>query len=143
MRVYIKVPKNVTSKLGNNETVEAITDFDNPYSKEAYQALATLSGPPNFFFGLDNRIDSILSLSNDNNIDTLALDVPDNELYAMYYYDFSALILDYAEGNLENIKRYQPSLLQPLKSLVNQPGNPIQFIFKEIRPEMLVKYLTH
>lgn len=143
MRVYIKVPKSVTDKLANNETVEAITDFDNPYSKEAYQALVTLTGLPNFFFGLGSHIESILSLSNDNNVETLALEVPNNELHAMYYYDFSALILDYEEGNLENIKRYQPSLLQPLESLVNQPGNPIQFIFKEIRPEMLVKYLTH
>lgn len=141
MIVQTKVPKIVAEKVFNSETVQAKTDYENGFSKLAYQLLSKRAKMENFFFGMvvnsDDELDLHLSQSNANNAVVLTLDIPESDLFIHDYYDFSSLIYD-AEGYdgvevpLEKLNYYADNLQH-----INDK-RPIQVVFQSIKPEYLV-----
>lgn len=148
----VLVRTNVTCEvyelLQNNETVEAVTNFDKSGFQEPYQFLKKLTGFDNFFFGLaadsydTDRIDELCEMSSDANSIKLTLNIPIEELASMNYYTFSDLIYyTECEVNDEIADRIKSVMKTRLNSYDLTPLDQdiVQVIYPRIKPEYILK----
>lgn len=146
--VRTNVTREVYELLQNNETVEAVTNFDKAGFQEPYQFLKELTGFDNFFFGLaadsydTDRIDELCEMSSDTNSIKLLLNIPIEELASMNYYTFSDLIFytecEVDEEIADQIKTYLKTRLNSY-DLTPLDRDIIQVVYPLIKPEYILK----
>lgn len=143
MLINTNVPESVYNDLHNGKTVQAKTDFNNPYSPKAYKMLSKVSNMANFFFGIvsasEDREDLEIHLtgSNPNNDTILTLDIPENDLFIHDFYSFAGLIYDCED--YDNLQLSDETLWNYAKGLyIIEKDSTVQVTFKEIKPEWLI-----
>lgn len=146
--VRTNVTEEVYAHLLNDEEVEAITDFDKVGFQEPYQFLKELSGFDNFFFGLvaesgpSEEISDLCSISTSGNVVKLLLDIPESEIVATEYYQFTDLIY-YTEHEVDDeiADRLREYMLEHKDSYNFDDSDTeiIQVIYKSIKPEYILE----
>ena len=146
--VRTNVTEEVYAHLLNDEEVEAITNFDKVGFQESYQFLKELSGFDNFFFGMaaesgpSEEISDLCSISTSGNVVKLLLDIPESEIVATEYYQFTDLIY-YTEHEVDDeiADRLREYMVEH-KDSYNFDGfdtEIIQVIYKSIKPEYVLE----
>lgn len=146
--VRTNVTEEVYAHLLNDEEVEAITDFGKVGFQEPYQFLKELSGFDNFFFGLvaesgpSEEISDLCSISTSGNVVKLLLDIPESEIVATEYYQFTDLIY-YTEHEVDDeiADRLREYMLEHKDSYNFDDSDTeiIQVIYKSIKPEYILE----
>lgn len=144
MIINTAVPDVVYQQLIQGQTVQAKTNFENPYSPKAYKMLAKVANMSNFFFGIvpasESREDLELHLTESDaaNNKILTLDIPEENLFVHDFYGFSGLIYDCED--YDNLKLPDETLWTYAKSLhLIDADSTVQVIYPELRPEWLIK----
>lgn len=143
MLIRTNITPDVLERLLNGETVKAKTNFNNPFSEEAYLFLKQAFGFDNFFFGLifdkkyQTRIEDLCSMSSIENSISCLLNIDKSRLKQMNYYDFSDLIY-YIEHEPN------PEIVETIKDIIKTQVTDyiVQVIYEEIRPKDLLEYHT-
>ena len=146
--VRTNVTEEVYARLLNNEEVEAITNFDKVGFQEPYRFLKELSGFDNFFFGLvaesgpSEEISDLCSVSTSGNVVKLLLDIPESEIVATEYYQFTDLIY-YTECEVDDeiADRLREYMIEHKDSYNFDDSDQeiIQVIYKSIKPEYILE----
>lgn len=146
--VRTNVTEEVYARLLNDEEVEAITNFDKVGFQESYQFLKELSGFDNFFFGMaaesgpSEEISDLCSISTSGNVVKLLLDIPESEIVATEYYQFTDLIY-YTEHKVDDeiADRLREYMIEHKDSynFDNSDTEIIQVIYKSIKPEYILE----
>lgn len=144
MIINTAVSDVVYQQLRQGQTVQAKTNFENPYSPKAYEMLAKVANMPNFFFGIvpasESREDLELHLTESDaaNSKILTLDIPEENLFIHDFYGFSGLIYDCED--YDNLKLSDETLWTYAKSLhLIDADSTVQVVYPELRPEWLIK----
>lgn len=146
--VRTNVTEEVYARLLNDEEVEAITNFDKVGFQEPYQFLKELSGFDNFFFGMaaesgpSEEISDLCSISTSGNVVKLLLDIPEYEIVATEYYQFTDLIY-YTEHEVDDeiADRLREYMLEHKDSYSfdSSDAEIIQVIYESIKPEYILE----
>ena len=146
--VRTNISEEVYARLLNDEEVEAITNFDKVGFQEPYQFLKELSGFDNFFFGLaaesgsSEEISDLCSVSTSGNVVKLLLDIPESEIVATEYYQFTDLIY-YTEHEVDDeiADRLREYMLEHKDSYSYDGSDQeiIQVIYKSIKPKYILE----
>ena len=146
--VRTNVTEEVYARLLNDEEVEAITNFDKVGFQESYRFLKELSGFDNFFFGMaaesepSEEISDLCSVSTSGNVVKLLLDIPESEIVATEYYQFTDLIY-YTEHEVDDeiADRLREYMLEHKDSYNFDSSDTeiIQVIYKSIKPECILE----
>lgn len=146
--VRTNVTEEVYANLLNDEEVEAITNFDKVGFQESYQFLKELSGFDNFFFGLvaesgsSEEISKLCSVSTSGNVVKLLLDIPESEIVATEYYQFTDLIY-YTEHEVDDeiADRLREYMIEHKDSYNYDESDQeiIQVIYKSIKPKYILE----
>lgn len=146
MKILTAVPEKLLKEIKTNNVVYAKTDFENPYSKKAYQQLKHISGFENFFFGIViNDYTNIQELktqccySNPNNNIILTLEIPQKELFLHDYYDFSDLIALY-----ENLEKFDDNITpESISELLKNKPYDHNELTQAIYPKIKKQYIRY
>ena len=146
--VRTNVTEEVYARLLNDEEVEAITNFDKVGFQESYQFLKELSSFDNFFFGMaaesepSEEISDLCSISTSGNVVKLLLDIPESEIVATEYYQFTDLIY-YTEHEVDDeiADRLREYMLEHKDSYNFDESDQdiVQVIYKSIKPEYILE----
>ena len=146
--VRTNVTEEVYARLLDDEEVEAITNFNKVGFQESYRFLKELSGFDNFFFGLvaesgpSEEISDLRSISTSGNVVELLLDIPETEVVATEYYQFTDLIY-YTEHEVDDeiADRLREYMLEHKDSynFDSSDAEIIQVIYKSIKPEYILE----
>lgn len=146
--VRTNVTEEVYDRLVNNEEFEAITNFDKAGFQEPYQFLKELSGFDNFFFGLvaesvfSEEINDLCRMSTQANSVELLLDIPEDEIVATEYYQFSDLIF-YTECEVDDdiADQLREYMIEHKDSYSYDRSDQeiIQVIYRSIKPEDILE----
>lgn len=146
--VRTNVTEEVYARLLNDEEVEAITNFGKVGFQEPYRFLKELSGFDNFFFdmaaesGSSEEISGLCNISTSVNVVKLLLDIPESEIVATEYYQFTDLIY-YTEHEVDDeiADRLREYMLEHKDSynFDNSDTEIIQVIYKSIKPEYILE----
>lgn len=146
--VRTNVTEEVYARLLNDEEVEAITNFGKVGFQEPYRFLKELSGFDNFFFdmaaesGSSEEISDLCNISTSVNVVKLLLDIPESEIVATEYYQFTDLIY-YTEHEVDDeiADRLREYMLEHKDSynFDNSDTEIIQVIYKSIKPEYILE----
>lgn len=148
MKAILSVNKEVVNIIKKEGYVNAITDFKNPYSEQAYKLLKEKSKMDNFFFAFhleNNNIDEDIKCNIPNNDYILILNIPDTErIFSMPYYYFSDLIYYFDNASIEELKEQGYKTIEITKNhcmtgryiVKNQPS---QINFQKIQNEWIEK----
>lgn len=146
--VRTNVTEEVYARLLNDEEVEAITNFDKVGFQEPYRFLKELSGFDNFFFGMaaesgsSEEINDLCSISTSGNVVKLLLDIPESEIVATEYYQFTDLIY-YTEHEVDDeiADRLREYMIEHKDSynFDESDRDIVQVIYKSIKPEYILE----
>ena len=146
--VRTNVTEEVYDRLLNDEEVEAVTNFDKVGFQESYQFLKELSGFDNFFFGLvaesgpSEEISDLCSVSTSGNVVKLLLDIPESEIVATEYYQFTDLIY-YTEHEVDDeiADRLREYMIEhkDAYNFDSSDAKIIQVIYKSIKPKYILE----
>lgn len=146
--VRTNVTEEVYARLLNDEEVEAITNFDKVGFQEPYRFLKELSDFDDFFFGMaaesgsSEEISDLCNISTSVNVVKLLLDIPESEIVATEYYQFTDLIY-YTEHEVDDeiADRLREYMLEHKDSynFDNSDTEIIQVIYKSIKPECILE----
>ena len=152
MLVKLSVSKEVFDTIQSAGKIDAVTNWHNAYSSDAYTILRDKSGFDNFFFSFALTPDADLDALNANipaNDYVLELDLPDDvETFSMLYYTFSDLIYyldcagedELADGGYEALVQIQDNLMG--NDLDITTSDLVQVNFKSIQREWIVNSTT-
>lgn len=133
MEVIARVPGEVLNLI-NKEGV-CYAKNETTYSEYAYSYLKDLTGFRGLFFGIGindyavrnkEHVEDLTALSSTNNVISLTLDIPTNELYPHDYYSFSDLIFYHDEEEFNTVEIIKEELRKP------RLDNVIQCVFDRI-----------
>ena len=146
--VRTNVTEEVYARLLDDEEVEAITNFNKVGFQESYRFLKELSGFDNFFFdmaaesGSSEEISDLCNISTSVNVVKLLLDIPESEIVATEYYQFTDLIY-YTEHEVDDeiADRLREYMLEHKDSynFDNSDTEIIQVIYKSIKTEYILE----